>query len=68
MNYRDKNQKWLDEVNFFAERLDQSETGRIIVKSSLIKKYRKMNDDYISTNSDIRSHIIDTMNLLGIAI
>jgi len=59
---------WIDEVYFFAERMDQSESGRIIVKSSLIEKYRRMTGDYSSENTEIKNHLIDTMNALDIPI
>ena len=48
-----------EQVTWFCERLKESPTGKVIVSSSLVNKYRKLTADYDSPNAIIRSRIID---------
>ena len=47
-----------DDLKWFAERLDTSGTGRVIVPSYLVKKYRRLTGDLDSDAAVVRSKIV----------
>lgn len=48
------------DVKWFAERINESATGKLIVGTGLVNKYRKIFADYDSSNDIIRNNIIET--------
>lgn len=57
-----------EELRYFAERCDENASGRIIVSSHLIKKYRKLTGNIADSNAIIRSRIIDSIYNLKLKI
>lgn len=50
------------EINWYADRVDESPTGRLIISSHLVNKYRKKTGNYLDDNSLIRDEIIRLTN------
>lgn len=48
-----------EDIEWFANRLNTSSTGHVIVPSYVVKKYRKLKNDFHSDATVIRSIIID---------
>lgn len=46
---------------WFLERMDESETGRVIVPTRLCDKLRKLADDPEITNFECKSYLIDNI-------
>ena len=46
------------QIEWFAERIDTSGTGRIIVKSGLVAKFKKIFPDSALSNDYIRNEIV----------
>lgn len=46
-----------DEI-WIVDRIEESITGRILIKTHLVNKYRKMTSNYAGTNSEIRSEML----------
>jgi hypothetical protein len=53
-----------EQSDWFLERLTEGRTGRIIVKSHLVKKWRKISGNYTDDNARIRFAIIDAFQRL----
>lgn len=47
-----------EQKEYLISRCDESSTGKVLVPTRLIKKYREYSQDYISSNDIIRHKII----------
>lgn len=52
-----------EEAEWYADRVEETRTGRIIVKASCVRKFRKLHDDELSTNERIRDAVLVALQL-----
>lgn len=50
--------EFLPQEEYIIERINTSHTGRILITTALVKKYRELTKDYESTNEEIRAEMI----------
>lgn len=48
-----------DQVEWFVERIDESDTGRLIISTHLVNKYKKIIDEPLMTNDEARHELLD---------
>ena len=62
----DRKEYWTEEnADWFASRVTESNTGKILVPLRLVEKYRKALMDLESSNSTLRFDIVSELQLKG---
>lgn len=55
-------------AKWFADRIDESHSGRLIIKTHVLNKFRKFSGDYETGNAVIKSKIAVFCNNNGFAV